>query len=146
MSTEIKPLVVQGVLESLPALRRYTMDASASAGLTPEQSYGLSLAIDEIATNIAIHGYRKNGLAGNISIRAEIRGDGLVVVMEDTSPEFDARKLAAARPEHIDKPMEERPIGGLGVYLAMQNVDGFDYKRVGNVNHNVFTMKRPHNG
>jgi len=145
MSTEIKPLMVQGVLESLPVLRKYVMDASSAAGLTPDQTYGLSLAVDEIATNVVVHGYRENGLTGTITIRGEVTEDGLVITMEDTSPEFDARKLAVAPPEHIDKPLEERPIGGLGVYLAMQNVAGFDYKRNGVVNRNSFIMKKSGN-
>ena len=142
MLNKIKALVVPGVLESLSALRQYTMDAAAAGGLATDRAYGLSLAIDEVATNIAMHGYKKNGLTGTISISAEITEEALTVILEDTSPEFDARKLAAPPTESLDKPLEERPIGGLGVYLAMQNIDGFDYKRAGGINRNSFVMKR----
>lgn len=142
MSTEVKPLVVQGVLESLSALRQYASDACAAAGLTSDQTYGLSLAVDEVATNIVTYGYQGNGLTGMISIRAEVTPESLIVVLEDESPEFDALKLTAPQAENFDKPLEERPIGGLGVYLAIQNVDGFDYERAGNVNRNIFKMNR----
>jgi anti-sigma regulatory factor (Ser/Thr protein kinase) len=33
-------------------------------------------------------------------------------------------------------------MGGLGIYLAIRNVDGFDYQRADNRNRNVFVMKR----
>jgi serine/threonine-protein kinase RsbW len=142
MSTKMNPLVVPGVLESLSALRQYTTDASAAAGLTSDQAYGLSLAIDEIATNIIVHGYKKNGLTGSITIRSENTEGDLAVILEDTSPEFDSRRLAAPPAESLGKPLEERPIGGLGVYLALQNVDRFDYQRAGGVNRNSFVIKR----
>jgi len=130
MSTKIKSLTVPGVLESLSVIRQYVADASAVAGLFPDQTYGLSLAIDEIATNVVMHGYKKSGLTGNISVSAEVSENDITVVLEDTSPEFDARQLAAPPAESLAKPLEERQIGGLGVYLAMQNIDGFDYKRL----------------
>ncbi|MDD4872495.1 MAG: anti-sigma regulatory factor [Kiritimatiellae bacterium] len=142
MLTKKNSLVVPGTLESLSALRQYTMDACTTAGLTKDQAYGLSLAIDEIATNIMVHGYGKNGLTGNISIVAEITDENVTLVMEDTSPEFDARKLAVPPAESLKKPLEERPIGGLGVYLTLQNVDRFDYQRIGGVNRNSFIIKR----
>jgi anti-sigma regulatory factor (Ser/Thr protein kinase) len=39
--------------------------------------------------------------------------------------------------------LAERPIGGLGIFLAMENVDRFDYEFVGGRNRNIFFVKRP---
>ncbi|OGV68135.1 MAG: anti-sigma regulatory factor [Lentisphaerae bacterium RIFOXYA12_FULL_48_11] len=135
-------LVLPGVLESLTDVRKFVLDAAAEAGLTSSRAYGLSLAIDEIATNVIVHGYSEHGLSGNISIRRELTDDELSLIIEDTAVEFDARTLAVPRKEDLEKPLEERAIGGLGVFLAFKNIDGFDYQREGNVNRNIFKMNR----
>lgn len=142
MLNDTKPLVVPGALESLSALRQYTADACASFGLPADRTYGLTLAVDEVATNIVVHGYRENGLEGTISIVCQIDGSSLRVTLEDTSPEFDAGKLAAPPAEDLGKPLEERRMGGLGVYMALQSVDVFEYRRVGGVNRNTFIMRK----
>ena len=46
-------------------------------------------------------------------------------------------------PDHINKPLEERPIGGLGIFLVMRSVDQFHYEYVDGRNRYVLTMKRP---
>ena len=131
-----------GVIDSLAALRKFVLDAAAEAGLASRRAYGLSLAIDEIATNVIVHGYSEHGLTGDIIIRSELIGDELQLITEDTAVEFDPRKLVAPQKEFLEKPLEERPIGGLGVFLAFKNIDGFDYQRDGNVNRNIFKMDR----
>jgi anti-sigma regulatory factor (Ser/Thr protein kinase) len=47
------------------------------------------------------------------------------------------------RPEQIDLPLAERPIGGLGVFLAMENVDEFRHEYVDDRNRNILVMRRP---
>ena len=133
-------LVIPGKLESLPQIRQYVAEASASAALGAGRGYGLGLAVDEIATNIIVHGYREHGLSGDLCLSVEMTDTELRLIMEDTSPSFDPRSLAPPK-DQLDKPLEQRPIGGLGVYLAFQSIDGFDY-RAGSVNRSVFKMKR----
>jgi len=135
-------LVVPGVTESLAVLRKFVVDAAAEAGLDSGRTYGLSLAIDEIATNVMVHGYSEQGLSGDIIIRSELTDDELRLIMEDTAVEFDARTLVAPQKDDLEKPLEERAIGGLGVFLAFKKIDGFDYQRDGNINRNIFKMNR----
>jgi len=136
-------VVVPGTLDSLGALRRYAEEASVSAGLDQDRMYGLCLAIDEIATNTIVHGYNRNAIKGDISIRAEISDTELLVVLEDSAPEFDPRLLAPPAPDALNSPLEERTAGGLGIYLALQNIDRFEYRRDGIFNRNSFYMNRP---
>jgi serine/threonine-protein kinase RsbW len=42
--------------------------------------------------------------------------------------------------------MEQRPIGGLGVFLAIRGVDQFQYERVGDRNRSIFTTPAAHPG
>ena len=139
----MEPLTVPGILDSLSAIGQYVNAAALAAGLDKKVSYRLRLAVDEVATNSIIHGYAETGLTGNIVVVSEINHETLTIILEDTAPFFDLRSLAE-RPDHIDKPVEDRPIGGLGVYLTIQNVDKFDYEYVNHRNRNIFIVNRPH--
>lgn len=137
----MQPLNVPGTLDSLSAIGHYVNEAALAAGLDKKIAYRLRLAIDEIATNIIVHGYQEAGMTGEVLVLSRMDKAALTIVLEDTSAPFDPRNLM--RPDHIDKPIEERPIGGLGIYLAMENVDKFDYEYVNKRNRNIFIVKRP---
>jgi len=137
----MQPFTVPGILDSLSAIGQYVNTAALAAGLEKKVAYRLRLAVDEIATNIIIHGYQEAGRSGDIVVLSEIDQKTLTITLEDTSAPFDPRGLG--RPEQIDKPIHERPIGGLGIYLTIESVDKFDYEYVNNRNRNIFIVKRP---
>ena len=137
----MQPLQVPGNLDSLSAIGKCVNEAALQAGLDKKATYRLRLAVDEIATNIVVHGYDEAGLSGQILVLSEIDAEALTIILEDNSPAFDPRQLG--RPDHIDKPVEERPIGGLGIFLTLENVDRFDYEYVNNRNRNIFVVNRP---
>jgi len=136
----MESLTVPGTLESLSAIRAYVMTASASAGLDKRSAYRLSLAVDEIATNVVVHGYMEGNREGSLSIGADIDESLLKVALEDTAPPYDPRKVPA--PDSIDTPLEDRDIGGLGVFLALRGVDQFAYEHVAGRNRTIFIMNR----
>ena len=136
----MKPLTVPGTLDSLSLIRDYVRAVAAQAGLDKKRAYRLELAVDEIATNIVNHGYREAGLSGDVEVRAHITAGTLSITLSDTAVPFDPRRLS--RPEQIDLPMAERPIGGLGIFLAMENVDRFEYEFEDGRNRNIFLVKR----
>ena len=43
----------------------------------------------------------------------------------------------------LDQPLEERDLGGLGIFLALQGVDRFDYQRCDDRNRNILAMNLP---
>jgi serine/threonine-protein kinase RsbW len=136
----MKPLTVPGTMDSLGLIREHVRAAAASAGLDRKRAYRLELAVDEIATNIANHGYLEAGRTGDIVVSTRIDAHKLTVTLEDTAVPFDPRLLK--RPEQIELPLAERPIGGLGIFLVMENVDEFRYEFKNGHNRNIFVMKR----
>lgn len=136
----MKPLTVSGTLDSLGLIREHVRIAAAEAGLDRKRAYRLELAVDEVASNIVNHGYVENGMSGNIAICATLTPELLRIELEDTSPPFDPRVVE--RPEQIDLPLAQRPIGGLGVFLVMQYVDEYGYEYVNGRNLNTFVMRR----
>lgn len=136
----MEPLRVPASLESLSPIGAYVLSAATAAGLDKRSSYRLRLAVDEIATNIVNYGYKGAGLSGDLLVQAEIREDTLTVTVVDTAIPFDPR--GRGEPGQVNLPMEERPIGGLGLFLAVEGVDEFQYEYSGGQNRNIFIMKR----
>lgn len=136
----MEPLRVPARLESLGTIRAYVLAAAEAGGIGKRAAYRLQLAVDELATNIIVHG--TSGAAGeeDIRIAAEIDDARLKIVLEDGGPEFNP--LAKQDPADLDRPMEERQIGGLGVFLAIRGVDSFEYDRVGDINRNTLVVRR----
>jgi serine/threonine-protein kinase RsbW len=134
------PITLPGELSSLAQIRAYVKAAAEAASLDKKAAYRLQLAVDEIATNIITHGYEEAGLAGDISVAAEITETELRVTLEDCGTPFDPH--SHVRPEQIDMPLEERPIGGLGVFLAIENVDRYEYEYMEGHNRNTFVVNR----
>ncbi len=126
--------------ESLQAIRDFAMSASERAGIDKKAASRLRLAVDEIATNIILYGYRDAGLSGDVVIEAEIDPVQLRVTLIDQGIAFDP--MSHDMPDDLDDPLEDRGIGGLGIFLVIKNVDEFRYERANNSNYNHFIMKR----
>ena len=133
-------LALPAVLDSLSRLRAYAKEAAAGAGIDDQRSYQLQLAVDEIATNIITHGYEEQGLTGEIVVALDQTDRELTVILEDTGVAFDPRDRSLPTAEDLEKPLDDREIGGLGIFLALAGVDRFDYQRSNNVNRNLFAM------
>jgi anti-sigma regulatory factor (Ser/Thr protein kinase) len=131
-------LIVPAALDSLEKVREVVKEAAGEAELERKAMYRLILAVDEVMTNIIVHGYEENGLKGDIGVRIDLDEEQLSVVLEDQAVAFNP--LKASEPDDLDAPLEERDVGGLGVYLALRGVDRFVYERVNGRNHNIMTM------
>ena len=57
----MESLTVSGTLDSLKTIAAYVLSAAENAGLEKKPAYKLRLAVDEIATNIIVHGYEEAG-------------------------------------------------------------------------------------
>jgi len=138
--TATELLTVPGNLDALDDIAAYVLNAATTAGLDRKSAYRLRLAVDEIATNIVMHGYDAAGMQGAIWVQATLLPKTLTIVLEDEAPEYDP--LSTPTPDDLDAPIAERQIGGLGVYLTLRGVDEFHYERAAGRNRNVFTMRR----
>jgi serine/threonine-protein kinase RsbW len=140
----MEPLNVSGTtLDSLGEIAQYVMAAAAAAGLSKKSSYKLRLAVDEIATNIINYGYIEAGLEGVINLQAKVDPKALTITLEDTAVPYDPTKRELLEAEDFSNiALEDRPVGGWGVYLAFEGVDEFFYERVDNRNRNIFVIHR----
>lgn len=139
-------LSVEATLNSLGEIGRYVDAVSQAAGLSRQQAYNLRLAVDEVATNVIVHGHEEAGLTGTLRFWAETTDDAVTVTLEDSGPAFDPRESRMPTEDELALPLEERSIGGLGIFLALKSVDEFRYERRGDTNLNVFTISRKPSG
>ena len=136
----LPPLTVPGKLESLEAIANFTVKAAELANLERKSIYKLRLAVDEIATNIIQHGYYETNLTGKIFCYAELNEVYVTIILEDWGKAYDYADYT--HPDNLQQPLASRPIGGLGIYLAIQSVDDFQYQRFSDRNHHRLSIKR----
>ena len=136
----LKPLTVPGNLESLSSIAQYVINAARLTRLDKKTTYKLRLAVDEIATNIIQHGYNEPGLTGQIICSAQLDYHHLTIALEDWGLAYNSPKHI--QPTNLQQPLTERSMGGLGIYLAIQNVDDLQYERMGDRNRHTFTVRR----
>lgn len=138
----MSPLRVEATLDALADIGRYVEAAAAAGGLAKRQAYDLRLAVDEIATNIVVHGYQANDRSGDIVVRADVDDTAVTVTIEDWAPPFDPLSRQLPSEADLSQPLEERDIGGLGIYLAVRSVDELIHERRDDRNLTTFVMKR----
>lgn len=113
-------LKVQAERAQLAAIRAFTQNEVARLEMDPEDIDDLVQAVDEAATNIIVHGY-KDG-PGSIEIAIDSLPDAVVIYLRDRAISFDSTTV----PEpDIHIPLEQRPVGGMGIYLIRRCVDEF---------------------
>ncbi len=111
----------------LPALAKFLQDFWAAARLPPEHSLAFEIALEEIFMNVVTHG-TPAGSQARVEVCLALAEDSLTLAVEDGGPPFDPLTLPAP---DTRSPLEERQVGGLGVYFVRQLMDAVSYSRVG---------------
>lgn len=112
-------------LDSLAPIHQFVREAAAAVHIDETALYKLIVAVDEFVTNSIVYGYEANDLSGSIRILCEVRAERFVVRIEDTAPAFDPREVPP--PDSLDADLADRPMGGLGIFLALRCIDTYKY-------------------
>jgi anti-sigma regulatory factor (Ser/Thr protein kinase) len=80
--------------------------------------------VDEVCTNIITHGYVDMD-PGSIILDLEMEPDTLTIQLTDFGRSFEPD--SAPTPD-VNAPIEERELGGFGLFLIRQSVDQMDYQ------------------
>ena len=101
--------------------------------LSEELINKIDLCAEEIFINIASYAY--SGKTGKVEVYIDKNDDKILLKFVDTG--FAYNPLSKPDPD-ITLPPEQRPLGGLGIYMVKQVTENVSYER--NVNKNVLTM------
>ena len=131
-----KHLTLGNDVQQVPQLAAFVEEVAEGIGADASTTMNLNLAMEEAVVNVMNYAYPE-GTTGDIDIDADYRDDTLTFVICDSGTPFD--------PTGNDEPdttlsAEERPIGGLGIFLVQQLMDSVAYKRKDNKN--ILTLKK----
>ena len=110
---------------------------AAAEGLGPDVVFNLNLALDEVVTNVIRYAHDDDGREHPIVVRLALERDVLTAEVEDDGRAFNP--LEAPAPD-LGGSLDERPIGGLGIFLVRSVMTSVDYRREDG--RNVLTMKK----
>ena len=123
---QVRHLVLHNDIQQIHQLETFMEAIAEDMNLDPALALNLNLALEEAVTNVISYAYPK-GTDGLVEIDAVLQGKSLEFIIADSGTPFDP----TARPDaDITLSVEERPIGGLGIYLVRQIMDEIHYSRV----------------
>lgn len=94
------------------------------AGISDSDAFDLRLAIEEVCTNVMMHGYTQQR-PGPLEVSLCADDEAVTVVISDRAEPFDPE--AAPMPD-LEAPPEQRQVGGLGWHLVRRIVDQVVYR------------------
>jgi serine/threonine-protein kinase RsbW len=122
--------------EAISAFTEQVMDYLAGAGIDTRTAHHVALAFDELLTNLGSHG---GGADKPATVRVIVESDKVRAEIRDTGAPFDIRE--AAEPV-LNQTIEEREIGGLGLFLIRQFASEIGYERRDGTNCTSFAVLR----
>lgn len=121
-----KSLTLVAKAESLGSVTEFVRTGAQEADLPELQMRQLELLIEEIFVNISRYSYPENA-PGSVTVTYAVPKPGeLSIEVVDQGIEFDP--LAAPAP-NLTLDLEQRPIGGLGIFLLKTFAGSLSYRR-----------------
>lgn len=117
-------------LSDVSATMRRIEDFSLRHEVPAPVVQALLLALEESLVNIITHGYQDDH-SHEIEVMLTLDETDLCVEIKDDGMAFDPRTVP---PPDLSIPADQRPIGGLGVWLILQMMDDIEYSRDGTTN------------
>ncbi len=120
-----KHLTLHNDVQQVTLLADY-IDAVADEGaLDPALAISLNLALEEAVANVILYAYPE-GTQGDVDITTTVADGVLTFIIADEGVPFDPTQKEEA---DVTLGLEERPIGGLGIFLVRQIMDTVGYER-----------------
>lgn len=133
----LKEITMQADIDNLEICQQVLDEAFAMIGASLSFQMHFMLAFEEVFVNICNYAY-ENG--GTIHLRLEISDKDLEVTLCDWGKPFDPLKK---KDPDLHASIEERKIGGLGIFLAKKYLDAFDYSYQDGKNVSVLKKEIP---
>ena len=129
-------LTLPNDVETIPQLNEFIDTVAEAIGLDMSLTMSLNLAIEEAVVNVMDYAYPP-GEKGDVTIDVCASDEWLQFVISDAGTPFDPTQKEEA---DTTLSVDERPIGGLGIFLVRQLMDTIHYQYVDGKN--VLTLKK----
>lgn len=121
---ERKSIVLNNDIQEVPLLATFVEGVCEEVGMDAGTTMQMNLAMEEAVVNVMNYAY-PIGEKGEIAIEATTDNGMLNFVIKDSGTPFDP---TAKEDADTTLSAEERPIGGLGIFLVKQIMDNVNYE------------------
>ena len=132
-------LRVRNALEAISPANEAAEAWLSAQQVSPEVSFFVGLAIEELVTNCIKYGYDDVG-EHFIDIALSVSDHTLTMVVVDDGRSFDP---LAVPPPDLSLAIEDRPIGGLGIHMLRELADNVTYERRNGTNRVTLVKRSP---
>jgi serine/threonine-protein kinase RsbW len=129
-------IVITNQIEEIGVLAARIEALSNVWELPVSMTMNLNLVLEEAVTNIIFYAFPQGGLH-SIEIALSVYEQELTITIMDDGIPFDP--TLKAEPD-TNLPVDQRPIGGLGIFLIRKIMDNVSYNR--QENKNILTLKK----
>ena len=121
----MKELTTEATVENIEAVTAFVDEQLEAIGCPPKAQMQIDIAIDELFGNIAHYAY--NPTTGSATVRVEVEEDppAVRITFIDTGKPYDP--FAREDPD-VTLSVQEREIGGLGIYMVKKSMDHISYE------------------
>lgn len=119
-----RDIIIRNDLAEIERLAESVRDFCRDRGVDDEACHDILLAMDESVSNTIRHGYADRD-PHEIRVRVGLEDRDLFLEVEDDARPFNP--LEAPEPD-VSRPVEERPLGGLGIHLVRQLMSSVEYR------------------
>jgi len=131
-------LTIRPDLDEIAGISTALEEVMKTHSFGEEEILDTQLAVEEAITNVIVHGYE--GREGEIVITCRATKGTVEIQIEDTAPPFDP--LSLPEPD-LTASVDDRKIGGLGIFLIRQVMDNIAYRHEDNKNILILVKRRP---
>ena len=131
-----KSITLPNDTQEVPRLAAFVDEVCEAIGFSPAVTMQMNLALEEAVVNVMKYAY-PIGTHGNVTIEAQANDVRLKFTIIDSGKPFDPTVKADV---DLSLPVQERPIGGLGIHIIRQIMDSINYERLDG--HNVLTLRK----
>lgn len=130
-------IVLRNDLSEIAKLHQELESFGQKCSLSSKTLFELNLILEEVLANVISYAYGDNQLH-EIVVRADLRDGELVIEVEDDGRPFNPLQIP---PPDLDRPLEQRNVGGLGLHLVRELTSSIEYNRREEKNHLVMRKK-----
>ncbi len=130
-------LTLPATIENVEKVTNFVNEELEKIKCPPKAKAEIDIAIDELFSNIANYAY--NPEIGKATVKFEVQDNpqAVIITFMDNGKPFDP--LLKADP-NIKLAVEERDIGGLGIFMVKKSMDSVEYEYKDN--HNILKIKK----
>lgn len=131
-----KSIILANDIAEISKLNQFIEEVGDEFSLAPDLVFNLTLVMEEAVVNVINYAYPKEDHE-KIYVSARLHEGSIIMIIADNGKEFDPTLAPEA---DITLSAEERPIGGLGIFLIRNIMNEVKYERI--EGRNILTLEK----